>query len=297
MLGYLLYLNWQLTLVCFIAIPLVAYVGKALGASAGRNQARIQRALENISTHIIESVRGLKTAHAFNQTSKVLIIMTPAIQQEFSSSSAVDYPCVSSASSTVKKQKSGSEARVDMDAIKDAMRTILRAVGEDPDRDGLIDTPRRVAKMYAEMFGGLHVDAGRHLNVTFEEQYDEIILVRDIEFTSMCEHHLLPFRGVAHVAYIPNGRVTGLSKLARVVEDVSRRPQVQERMTRTIADLIEERLNSCAVAVIVKAEHSCMSIRGIRKPGSLTVTSSMRGRFRNDPATRSELMSLINQAE
>jgi len=186
------------------------------------------------------------------------------------------------------------EPAVDFAAIKAAVRTILRAVGEDPDRDGLLDTPRRVAKMYAEMFSGLQQDPGRHLEVTFEESYDEIVLVRDIPFTSMCEHHLLPFRGVAHVAYIPNGRVTGLSKLARVVEEVSRRPQVQERMTQTVADLIEDRLGSRAVGVIIKAEHSCMSIRGIRKSGSLTVTSTMRGAFRSDPASRAELMSLIN---
>ena len=183
---------------------------------------------------------------------------------------------------------------IDLAAIKGAVRTILRAVGEDPDRDGLLETPRRVAKMYAEMFSGLQQDPGRHLEVTFEESYDEIVLVRDIPFTSMCEHHLLPFRGVAHVAYIPNGRVTGLSKLARVVEEVSRRPQVQERMTQTVADLIEDRLGSRAVGVIIKAEHSCMSIRGIRKTGSLTVTSTMRGSFRSDPASRAELMSLIN---
>jgi GTP cyclohydrolase I len=186
------------------------------------------------------------------------------------------------------------ESAVDLSAIKAAVRTILKAVGEDPDRDGLLETPRRVAKMYAEMFSGLQQDPGRHLEVTFEESYDEIVLVRDIPFTSMCEHHLLPFRGVAHVAYIPNGRVTGLSKLARVVEEVSRRPQVQERMTQTVADLIEDRLGSRAVGVIIKAEHSCMSIRGIRKTGSLTVTSTMRGAFRSDPASRAELMSLIN---
>jgi GTP cyclohydrolase IA len=186
------------------------------------------------------------------------------------------------------------EPAVDLAAIKAAVRTILRAVGEDPDRDGLLETPHRVAKMYAEMFSGLQQDPGRHLEVTFEESYDEIVLVRDIPFTSMCEHHLLPFRGVAHVAYIPDGRVTGLSKLARVVEEVSRRPQVQERMTQTVADLIEERLGSRAVGVIIKAEHSCMSIRGIRKTGSLTVTSTMRGSFRSDPASRAELMSLIN---
>lgn len=181
----------------------------------------------------------------------------------------------------------------DLAAIKAAVRTILRAVGEDPDRDGLLETPRRVARMYAEMFSGLQQDPGRHLETTFQEDYDEIVLVRDIPFTSMCEHHLLPFSGVAHVAYMPQGRVTGLSKLARVVEEIARRPQVQERMTHTIADLMESRLGSRAVAVILQAEHSCMSIRGIRKPGSRTVTSTMRGVFRSDAASRAELMSLI----
>lgn len=185
----------------------------------------------------------------------------------------------------------------DLTAIKAAVRTILRAVGEDPDRDGLLETPRRVARMYAEMFAGLQQDPGRHLETTFEEDYDEIVLVRDIPFTSMCEHHLLPFSGVAHVAYIPQGRVTGLSKLARVVEEIARRPQVQERMTHTIANLMEERLRSQAVAVILQAEHSCMSIRGIRKPGSRTVTSTMRGAFRSDPASRAELMSLLRLAD
>ncbi len=182
---------------------------------------------------------------------------------------------------------------VDLKAIEGAVRTILAAVGEDPDREGLLETPRRVAKMYAEMFAGLQLDPGRHLEVTFPEDYDEIVLVRDIEFTSMCEHHLLPFRGKAHVAYIPHGRVTGLSKLARVVEEVARRPQVQERMTQTIADLVESRLQSSAVAVVISAEHSCMSIRGVRKQGALTVTSAMRGRFREDARSRAEVLSLI----
>lgn len=185
--------------------------------------------------------------------------------------------------------------RVDLDAIKRAVRTILRAVGEDPDRPGLVDTPRRVAKMYAEMFAGLHQDPARHLDVTFPEVYDEVVLVRDIPFTSMCEHHLLPFSGVAHVGYIPQGRVTGLSKLARVVEEVARRPQVQERMTQTIADMIEERLESTGVAVVVQAEHSCMSIRGVKKHGSSTVTSALRGIFKSNQSSRAEVLSLINQ--
>ncbi len=182
---------------------------------------------------------------------------------------------------------------VDIPVIEDAVRTILRAVGEDPDRPGLLDTPRRVARMYREMFAGLHHDPARHLKVTFPEDYDELVLVRDIRFTSMCEHHLLPFSGVAHVAYLPKGRVTGLSKIARVVEEVALRPQVQERMTQTIAGLVEAELESSGVAVVIEAEHSCMAIRGIRKPGSLTVTSALRGTFRTNPASRAEVMSLI----
>jgi GTP cyclohydrolase I len=220
--------------------------------------------------------------------------MSVALNESVTEESLEDDCCVRSNASRQVRRALLNESPVDLAAIKGAVRTILRAVGEDPDRDGLLETPRRVAKMYAEMFSGLQQDPGRHLEVTFAESYDEIVLVRDIPFTSMCEHHLLPFRGVAHVAYIPNGRVTGLSKLARVVEEVSRRPQVQERMTQTVADLIEERLGSRAVGVIIKAEHSCMSIRGIRKTGSLTVTSTMRGAFRSDPASRAELMSLIN---
>lgn len=184
---------------------------------------------------------------------------------------------------------------VDLNAIEEAVRTILKAVGEDPNRAGLLETPRRVAKMYAEMFSGLKVDPARHLRVTFPETYDEMVLVRDIAFTSMCEHHLLPFSGVAHVAYIPNGRVTGLSKLARVVEEVARRPQVQERMTQTIADLMESELESSGVAVVINAEHSCMSIRGVRKPGSSTVTSALRGVFKSNLSSRAEVLALINQ--
>ncbi len=186
------------------------------------------------------------------------------------------------------------ESSVDLPAIEEAVRTILKAVGEDPQRPGLLETPRRVAKMYAEMFSGLNKSPEEHLRVTFPEVYDEMVLVRDITFTSMCEHHLLPFSGVAHVAYIPKGRVTGLSKLARVVEEVSRKPQVQERMTQTIADLIENELGTAGVAVVIEAEHSCMAIRGIRKPGSITVTSALRGKFKKDVAARAEVMSLIN---
>jgi GTP cyclohydrolase I len=191
--------------------------------------------------------------------------------------------------------KPASTRGVDRTSIEAAVRQILRAVGEDPHRPGLQDTPARVARMYEEMFAGLRTDPARHLKVTFPESYDEMVLVRDISFNSMCEHHLLPFNGVAHVAYIPNGRVTGLSKLARVVDEVARRPQVQERMTQTIADMLESELQTTGAAVVVEAEHSCMSIRGIRKQGSLTVTSALRGIFRTNQSSRAEVMALINK--
>jgi GTP cyclohydrolase I len=187
------------------------------------------------------------------------------------------------------------QSKVDLPAIEQAVRTILTAIGEDPNRPGLLDTPRRVARMYSEMFAGLAVDPARHLRVTFPEDYEEMVLVRDISFTSMCEHHLLPFSGVAHVAYIPRGRVTGLSKLARVVDEVARRPQVQERMTGMIADMIEQELDTSGVAVVISAEHSCMSIRGVRKAGSQTITSALRGVFMTHQSSRAEVLALINQ--
>ncbi|MFG0289268.1 MAG: GTP cyclohydrolase I FolE [Rhodopirellula sp. JB044] len=185
---------------------------------------------------------------------------------------------------------------VDYPAIEAAVRVILESVGEDPDRDGLLETPARVARMYAEMFAGLKSDPGRHLAKVFEEDYDEIVLVRDISFCSMCEHHLLPFTGKAHIAYLPSGKVVGLSKLARVVEEVARRPQVQERLTHTVANLIEERLSARGVAVVVESTHSCMTMRGIRKPGSLCLTSAMRGTFKTDPKSRAEVLGLINRS-
>jgi len=184
---------------------------------------------------------------------------------------------------------------VDLSRIEAAVREILIAVGEDPDRDGLLETPARVSRMYAEMFAGLRYDAGRHLAKVFKEEYDEIVLVRDISFCSMCEHHLLPFTGTAHIAYLPSGSVVGLSKLARLVDEVARRPQVQERMTQMIADLMEQRLEARGVAVVLEASHSCMTIRGVRKPGSLCLTSAVRGAFRDDPKSRAEVMDLINR--
>lgn len=182
---------------------------------------------------------------------------------------------------------------VDHDRIQRAVREILLAVGEDPNREGLKETPARVARMYAEVFSGLKDDPAVHLRKTFTQKYDEMVLVKDITFESMCEHHLLPFIGKAHVAYIPDGKIVGLSKLARVIEVVSRRPQVQERITETVADLIEAELHPRGVAVILEAEHFCMCMRGIRKPGSSTVTSAMRGGFKHNHSTRMELMSLI----
>ena len=184
-------------------------------------------------------------------------------------------------------------APVDHDRIEQAVREILSAVGEDPDREGLRDTPARVARMYAELFAGLREDPRVHLQKFFTEKYDEMVLVRDISFNSMCEHHLLPFMGRAHIGYVPDGKVIGLSKLARVVESVSQRPQVQERMTEEIADLLISELQVKGVAVVVEATHTCMTIRGIRKPGSECVTSAMKGLFRSNLSSRSEVMNLI----
>ncbi|RIK73167.1 MAG: GTP cyclohydrolase I FolE [Planctomycetota bacterium] len=182
---------------------------------------------------------------------------------------------------------------VDLPRIERAVREILAAVGEDPDREGLRETPARVARMYRELFSGLRTDPRVHLQKFFTEKYDEMVLVKDIAFNSMCEHHMLPFIGKAHIGYIPNGRVVGLSKLARVVEEVSHRPQVQERMTEQIANLLLEELRVKGVAVVIEASHSCMAIRGVRKPESICVTSAMKGTFRSNLSSRSEVMNLI----
>ncbi len=182
---------------------------------------------------------------------------------------------------------------VDLTAIESAVKQILAAVGDDPDREGLADTPRRVARMYAELFAGLREDAPKHLAVHFDEHYDEMVVLRDIPFHSMCEHHLLPFMGRAHVAYLPRGKVVGISKLARVVEALARRPQVQERLTTGIADLMISELDARGVGVIIEAEHTCMTIRGIRKPGTVMVTSAMRGLCKSNLATRNEVINLL----
>lgn len=179
--------------------------------------------------------------------------------------------------------------------VERAVREILLAVGEDPDRPGLRDTPARVARSYAEIFAGIHQDPGDVLTRTFEIGHEEMVLVKDIEMFSTCEHHLVPFHGMAHVAYIPaiSGRVTGLSKLARLIDVFARRPQVQERLTAQVADALVEHLEPRGVMVVMEAEHLCMSMRGVRKPGSRTITSAVRGQMR-DPATRAEVMGLIN---
>jgi GTP cyclohydrolase IA len=185
---------------------------------------------------------------------------------------------------------------VDAVRVEAAVRELLAAVGEDPDRDGLQNTPARVARMFAEIFAGVGTDPGRVLNVTFEADHDEMILVKDIPFHSVCEHHLVPFVGKAHVAYIPNddGRITGLSKLARLVEGYAKRPQVQERITSQVADTLMRVLEPRGVLVVLEAEHLCMSMRGVNKPGATTVTSAVRGLFRDDARTRAEAMAFIH---
>lgn len=189
--------------------------------------------------------------------------------------------------------KNGATPRVDHARIEAAVREILLAVGEDPDREGLQETPARVARMYAEIFSGINQDPRDLLRKTFTQKYDEMVLVKDIRFESCCEHHLLPFFGKANIAYLPNGKIVGLSKIARVVETLSRRPQVQERMTEDVADLLMSELDARGVGVIIEASHTCMTIRGIRKPDSLCVTSAMRGLFRDNQATRNEMLSLV----
>lgn len=186
-----------------------------------------------------------------------------------------------------------SPARVDIPRIERAVREILLAVGEDPDREGLIKTPNRVARAYSELMAGLQDDPKRHLKTVFTEEYDEVVLLRDIEFHSLCEHHLLPFTGRAHVAYLPDGKVVGLSKLARLVEGFARRPQVQERLTTQIADALMEELSPIGAACVIEATHTCMTIRGAKKHGSTMVTSALRGIFKENPSSRSEILTLM----
>jgi GTP cyclohydrolase I len=187
------------------------------------------------------------------------------------------------------------ENGVDLARIEKAVREILIGIGEDPDRDGLVRTPRRVAEMYAEIFSGVREDPAQHLVTTFEANHDEMVMVRDIPLYSLCEHHLAPFHGHAHVAYSPgaDGRITGLSKLARLVDGFAKRPQVQERLTTQIADALVDALQPRGAFVLIEAEHLCMSMRGVRKPGTLTITSAVRGLFKDSQATRAEVMALL----
>jgi len=187
---------------------------------------------------------------------------------------------------------------MDRDKIESGIRLVLEGIGEDPAREGLLDTPRRVADMYEEVFAGIGSDPAEHFRVTFNENHQEMVLVRDIPLYSICEHHLVPFMGRAHVAYVPgeSGRICGLSKLARVVDVFAKRPQVQERMTGQIADTIVEHLQPQGVIVVIEAEHLCMSMRGVQKPGAVTTTSAVRGIFRKNAATRAEALALIKGA-
>jgi len=188
---------------------------------------------------------------------------------------------------------SGAATTMDLDRIRRAVREILVAVGEDPDREGLRETPDRVARMYAEVFQGLRQDPRVHLQKLFTQKYDEMVLIKDIRFESFCEHHLLPFIGKAHVAYLPNGKVVGLSKIPRVIDVLAKRPQMQERLTEEVAELLMKELDAKGVAVVIEASHSCMTVRGVYKPNSSFVTSAMRGAFKERLATRSEVLSLI----
>ena len=183
---------------------------------------------------------------------------------------------------------------VDNKRIEMAVREILFAIGEDPDREGLARTPQRIARMYNEMFIGLNDDPTRHIEHIFTEKYDEIVLLKDVPFYSLCEHHLLPFMGKAHIAYLPHGKVLGISKLARIIVSFARRPQIQERLTTQIAQFLMDQIDARGVAVVMEATHTCMTIRGVKKPGSVMITSAMLGIFRSDARSRAEVMSLIN---
>jgi len=193
------------------------------------------------------------------------------------------------------KAKTARQGAVDGERIEKAVREILLAIGEDPDREGLARTPNRVARMYAELFRGMHEDVRQHVKYAFSENYDEIVLLKDIPFHSICEHHLMPFMGRAHVGYIPRGKVIGVSKLARIVSAFALRPQMQERLTTQIAEFLMKEISARGVAVVLEATHTCMTIRGVQKPGSVMITSAMLGVFRRDARSRGEVMSLLHR--
>ena len=184
---------------------------------------------------------------------------------------------------------------IDKDRIEKAVHEILEAIGEDPAREGLVDTPQRVARMYEELFCGLHDDPKRHIRNVYAQEYDEIVMLRDIPFHSICEHHLLPFMGKAHVAYMPRGKVLGISKLVRIVSSFARRPQLQERLTTEIAQFLMAQIDARGAAVVIEATHACMTLRGVKKPGAVMVTSAMLGIFRSDARSRAEVMGLIGK--
>lgn len=186
------------------------------------------------------------------------------------------------------------QTSIDAARIKAAVNELLLAIGENPAREGLLETPRRISEMYEEIFGGLSIDPAEYLNVGFEVAHDEMVILREIPFYSMCEHHFLPFHGQAHVGYVPDGRVVGISKLARVVEAFARRPQIQEQLTSQVAETIMAALNPDGVAVVIEAEHLCMTMRGVKKPGSRMVTSAMRGQFKRSSVTRAEFLALVH---
>ena len=185
---------------------------------------------------------------------------------------------------------------VDQAAVRDAVRRIIEAIGEDPSREGLLDTPRRIAEMYEELFTGLHQDPREVLSTSFQESHREMVILKNIPFYSLCEHHFLPFHGQAHVGYVPQGRIVGASKIARVVDILARRPQLQERLTGQVADAITEALSPDGVAVVIEAEHLCMTMRGVQKPGTTLITSAIRGAFRRRAVTRSEFLALVRGA-
>ena len=193
------------------------------------------------------------------------------------------------------KEPPNGQPPVDKPRVEAAVREMLSAIGEDPDREGLRDTPRRIADSYEEIFGGLRIDAAKLLTIGFEESHDEMVVLRDIPFFSMCEHHFLPFHGVAHISYIPQGRVVGISKIARLVDAVARRPQLQERLTCDVADTLMRAIEPQGVAVAFEAEHLCMTMRGIKKPGSRMITSALRGSFATEAVTRAEFLSLLKR--
>jgi len=267
----------------------------------GSRLAQARRATGRSQKSVAEEA-GISSAYLSKLERGAVKAPSPKVLQSLAGAVRVPYPLLMAAAGYSMPdaprplRHRGPANGVDRGRIEKAVREILEAIGEDPDRDGLQQTPERVADMYSEIFSGIADCPDRHLATTFEADHDEIVMVKDIPLYSNCEHHLIPFVGKAHVAYIPNedGRITGLSKLARLVDTLSKRPQVQERLTTQIADEIDQSLQPRGVLVVIEAEHLCMSMRGVRKPGTTTVTSAVRGQFRESAATRNEAMQFIH---